>query len=112
MEVALEAVADGLVQQDAGPAGAQDHVHLARRAVDGVEVDQGLAQGLVHLGLPAFGRHPGLEAGSAAGAGAGALALAVLFDGDGDVQPDQGADVAHHPFVGAQDLDGPALAHQ
>ena len=105
-------MADGLVQQDAGPAGAQDHVHLARRAVDGVEVDQGLAQGLVHLGLPAFGRHPGLEARTTAGAGRGAFTPPVLLDGDGDVQTDQGADVAHRPFVGAQDLDGAALADQ
>ena len=53
VEVALQAVADGLVQQHAVPAGAQHHVHLAGRAGDGVEVDQGLAQGLVDLVLPA-----------------------------------------------------------
>ena len=53
VEVALEAVADRLVQQDAGPAGAEHHVHLAGRAVDGVQIDQGLTQGLVDLGLPA-----------------------------------------------------------
>ena len=38
MEVALEAVADGLVQQDAGPAGGENDIHLAGRAVDGLEV--------------------------------------------------------------------------
>jgi hypothetical protein len=40
VEVALEAVADGFVQQHAVPAGAEHHVHLAGRAVDGVEIDQ------------------------------------------------------------------------
>ncbi|MNQ89156.1 hypothetical protein D3C85_1044540 [compost metagenome] len=110
MEVALEAVADGFVQQDAGPAGAEDHVHLARRAVDGVEVDQGLAQGLVDLALPAVGGEPGLEAGAAAGAGRGALALAVALDRDRDVDADQGPYVAEQSPVGAQDLDRATLA--
>jgi hypothetical protein len=49
VEVAFQPVADRLVQQDAVPAGAQHHVHLAGRAGDRVEVDQRLAQRLVDL---------------------------------------------------------------
>ncbi|MNI31505.1 hypothetical protein D3C73_853910 [compost metagenome] len=112
MEVALEAVTDGLVQQDAGPARAQHHVHLARRAVDGLQIDQGLTQGFVHLGLPAFGGDPLFKARAAARAGRGAFTLAVLLDGDGDVQPDQRTQVAEQPPVAAQDVDGAALADQ
>ena len=68
VEVALEPVADRLVQQHAVPARAHHHVHLAGGAGDGVQVDQRRAQRLVHLLLPAVGRDPGLEAGAAAGA--------------------------------------------
>ena len=32
VEVGLQAVANGFVQQDAGPAGAEHHLHLAGRA--------------------------------------------------------------------------------
>src|SRR5690606_2099317 len=112
VEVALEAVADGLVQQHARPARAQHDIHLAGRTVDRLQIDEGLAQGLVDLRLPALGRDPGLEAGSPAGPGRGALAAAVLFDGDRDVQSDQRPDVVHPAAVAAQDLDVTALADQ
>ena len=110
VEVALQPVADRLVQQHARPAGPHHHVHLAGRAGDGVEVDQGLAQRLVHLGAPAIGRDPGLEARPAARAGVGGLAFAVLLDRHRDVQPDERAHVAQEPPVRAQDLHDPPLA--
>jgi hypothetical protein len=69
VEVAFQAVADGLVQQHAVPARAQHHVHLAGGAGHGVEVDQRHAQGLVDLALPLVGADPGREAGAAAGPG-------------------------------------------
>ena len=68
VEVALQPVADGFVQQHAVPAGAQHHVHLAGGAGDGVQVHERLAQRLVHLGLPVLRRDPGVEAVAAAGA--------------------------------------------
>ena len=46
VEVALEAVAHRLMQQDAGPAGSQQHVHLAGRRRPGLERDEALAQRL------------------------------------------------------------------
>ena len=45
VEVGFEAVADGFVQQDAGPAGAEHHGHFAGGRVDGVQLDDGLARG-------------------------------------------------------------------
>ena len=110
VEIALEAVADGFVQQHPGPARAQHHIHLACRTVDGFEIDQGLPQGLVDLPLPAVGGDPGLEPGPAPGTGRGALALAVLLDRDRDVQSDQRADVGDPPTIAAQNLDVTPLA--
>ena len=46
VEVTLEAVADRLVQQDSGPAGAEHHGHGARRRRPRVEVHQRLAHRL------------------------------------------------------------------
>ena len=55
VEVAFEPVADRLVQQDAGPAGAEHHLHFAGRRGDGLEVDQRLCErdvdGPVPLGV-------------------------------------------------------------
>ena len=103
---------DRLVQQHPVPAGAQDHVHFSGRTGDRVEIDQGLAQGLGDLVLPAFGGDPGLEAGSAAGARRAVLAAAVLLDGDLDVDAAERADVANQPTLGAEDLHHPPLAGQ
>src|SRR3546814_6503583 len=50
VEVALEAVADRLVQHDARPAGAEDDGHLAGRGRDRIELHQRLAQRLVEIG--------------------------------------------------------------
>ena len=52
VEVALEAVADRLVEQDAGPARAEHHVEGAGRRRDGGEIDQRLAERLVDGELP------------------------------------------------------------
>ena len=45
VEVGLQAVADGFVEQNAGPAGAEDDGHFACRGFDGVELDDGLSGG-------------------------------------------------------------------
>jgi hypothetical protein len=47
IEIAFQPVADRLMQQNAGPARAQHHRHLAGRRGDGFEIDQRLAQRLV-----------------------------------------------------------------
>ena len=52
LKSAFEAVADRLVQQDAGPAGAEHDVHRAGRAGHRVEVDEREAHGFVDERLP------------------------------------------------------------
>jgi hypothetical protein len=89
---------------------AQHHVHLARRAGDGVQIDQRLRRASSTWACHLSGADPGFEAGAAAGAGRAGLALAVLLDRDLDVEADQRAHVAQQPAVGAQDLDHAALA--
>ena len=105
VEVALEPVADGLVQHDARPAGAEHDVEGAGRRGDGAKVGARLRQRLVGDRLPGLGDHEVAEAGAPAGAeGATLLALALAAD-DGDVDAHQRPDVAHQPPVGPQDLD-------
>ncbi len=78
VEVALEPVADRLVQHHAGPAGAEHHVHLAGRRRHRVEIDQRLAHRLVDRALPGLRRDEALIGFAAAVAvGAGFLAVAV-----------------------------------
>ena len=97
-------MADGLVQQDAGPAGAEHHGHLAGGRRHGFEVDQSLTERLVHLRLPALGREELVVGRAPADAlRAGLLALA-LADHDGDVESDERAHVAGAAAVGADDL--------
>ena len=105
VEIALEPVADRLVQQDARPAGAEHHVEGARRRRHGVEVDQRLAQRLVDGELPLVGGDERAEALAPAHAvGAGLLPVAVADD-HRDVDPHHRPHVAHEGAVGAQDLD-------
>ena len=105
VEVALQAVADRLVQQDAGPARSEHHGHLAGGCCDRIELDQRLAQHLVHHALPARRLEQAVVAEAAAGAGSGALHARAVADHDADVEPDQRADVAAAHAVRAHDLD-------
>ena len=45
IEIGFEAVADGFVQQDAGPAGPEHHGHFAGRRFDRAQLHDGLARG-------------------------------------------------------------------
>ena len=75
VEVGFEAVADGFVQQDAGPAGAEDDWHLAGGGGDGVELEDGGAGGFAGVvlgGVGAFKEVEGDAAAAAAGAARGA----------------------------------------
>ena len=110
VEVALQAVADRLVQQDAGPARPEDHGHLAGRRVDRVQVHQRLAQRLVDRALPGLRAQVLAELDPAAGAEAARLQPAVPLDDDRDVEADQRADVGDAVGVGADDLHHPPLA--
>ena len=54
IEIAFEAVADGFVQKDPGPAGTQHDVHGSSRARARVEVDRSDTNGFVHQLFPGF----------------------------------------------------------
>jgi hypothetical protein len=110
VEVALQAVADRLVQQDAGPAGPEHDLHFAGRCVDRVQIDQRHTQGLVDRRPPVVGRHD-LGVGDApAAAVAAALHALALANHDRDVEPHQRPDVGHTLAAGAQDLERLPLA--
>ena len=85
VEVGFEAVADGFVQEDAGPAGAEDHFHLSGGCGDGVELEDRLAGGFVGevLGRLVALEEVELDAAAAAGAAAGvfrpSLAMTKTF---------------------------------
>ena len=105
VEVALEAVADRLVEEDARPARAEHHVEGPGGRRHRREIDQRLAERLVDGGVPHVLGDEALEALAAAHAmRAGLLAVAVADD-HRDVDPHQRADVAHQRAVGAQNLD-------
>jgi hypothetical protein len=78
VEVGFEAVADGFVQQDAGPAGAEDDFHLAGGSGDGAELEDGGAGGFAGevlgrlVALEEVERHAAAAAAGAAG-GVGAV---------------------------------------
>src|SRR5207247_7098190 len=54
VEVALEPVADGLMEQDAGPARTEHDGHRAGRGIYGAELEDGLARRLPREPTPAF----------------------------------------------------------
>ena len=104
VEVALEPVADRLVQQDAGPAAAEHHLHLAGRRRHALEIDQRLAQRLVHRRAPARLARDLLVGEPPAGAVAAGLAPAIGLDHHRHVEPHQRAEIGDAGAVGAHDL--------
>src|SRR5205807_449315 len=105
VEIALQPMTDRLVEQDARPAGSEDDVESAGRGWDRAEVDQRLAERLIHAVVPRVGGDELAEAFAAAGAVGAALLAVAVADDDGDVDPHQRPDVADERAVGADDLD-------
>ncbi len=87
-------MADRFVQHDAGPAGAEHHVHLAGRRRQGVEVGQRLSHRPVDSVLPRIGDDEALVALAAAVAGAAGLLPVAVADHDRNVDAHQRADIA------------------
>ena len=56
VEIPFQPVADRLVQKNAWPARAKHHFHFAGRRGPAVEIDDCLAQRLLHPRAPGFGR--------------------------------------------------------
>ena len=105
VEIALEAVADRLVQQHAGPAGAEHDRHLAGRRGDRFEVHQRLGQRDVDRPVPGRRLEQIVVEIAAAEAVIAGLAPAVLLGDDLDVEPDQRPHVMGDEAVGADDVD-------
>ena len=105
VEIALEAVADRLVQQHAGPAGAEHDRHLAGRRGDRFEVHQRLGERDVDRPVPGRRLEQLVVEIAAAEAVIAGLAPAVLLDDDLDVEPHQRPHVVGDEAVGADDVD-------
>ena len=111
VEVALEPVAHGLVQQDAGPAGAEHHAHLARGGRARVQVHERAVHGLVDV----FGDQgvvENCEPEAPAAAGRAHFAPALLLGDHRDRQPHQRAHVGRERAVGARHQHHVVLARQ
>jgi len=96
VEVALQAMAHGFVQQHAGPARTQHHGQGTRRRRNGFQVHQRLAQGLAGVAHGAVVLQEVAVVGTPATTVAAPLAAAVLLDDDADVEAHQ------RPHVGGQ----------
>src|SRR5206468_12769484 len=89
VEVGFEAVADSFVEEDAGPAGAEDDLHLTGRSVDCAKLEDGGAGGLagevlgrlVWLTRAARGEEVYGDAASTAARAAGGAAGAPVSSG-------------------------------
>ena len=115
VEVGFKAVAHGFVQQDAGPAGAEDDGHLACGGGDGVELEDGGAGGFagVVLGrVAAFKEVEGDAAAAATGSargGSGAFVAAGVLGDDEDVEAGERLGVRGEGAVGCGDEDAAEL---
>ena len=115
VEVGFEAVAYGFVEQDAGPAGAEDDFHLACRGGDGAELEDGGAGGFAGEVLGRFVRFEEVhgDAAAAAGGSARGAASAVVAGGilgdDEDVEARERLRIAGEGAVGCSDEDAAKL---
>src|SRR5579859_656818 len=80
VEIALEPVADRLVQHDAGPAGTQHHGHFARRGRDRAEIDERGPERLVDLAAPLRRIEVEIIGGASASAGRASLHAVAVAD--------------------------------
>ena len=97
VEVALEPVADRLVQENPRPARPEDDRHRAGRRVDRAELERSLARGLRGEPPPASVLQEEVERHSPAAAVRADLTLAAFLGDGGDVQPRERTDVADRP---------------
>ena len=109
VEVGFEAMADGFVQEDAGPSGAEDYFHLTGGSGYCSQLEDGGAGGLagkVLGGFIALEEVHGDTAASAGGASGGAACAVVargVFGDDEDVEAGERLGVGGEGPVGAGD---------
>ena len=101
IEIAFQSMADSFMEQNARPSGPKNDVQCTGRRRYGFQIDQRLAQGLIHTRLPVFRRDDPFEAFPAA-ATKGACLLAVVRTGDHtDAHANHRPDIADPVAVGA-----------
>ena len=102
VEVGLQTVTDGFVQQNAGGAGSQNHGHLPGRGALGLEQDHGAINGLSHH-FPYALVTEGIDSLTAGYVAAMALAHAVFERGDAAAQGAHGTAVSTEDAVAGGD---------
>src|SRR3546814_6503210 len=100
VEIAFKPVADSLVKQQAGPAGAEQHGEFARGGIDRAQIDERLVQRFVDRAVPLRGFEQMIVHITAAEAEIAALAPPILLDHDRDVQTHERADVGCEEAIG------------
>src|SRR5262245_20677553 len=103
VEVALEPVADRLVQENPRPARPEHDRHRAGRRVDRAELERSLARRLAAEPAPALFLQVEVERHAPAAAVRADLALAALLGDGGHVEPGERPDVADCPARGRGD---------
>ena len=105
-------MADRFMHQDAGPARAQQHRHLARGRRDRAHVDARLRQRLVDRAVPHRLVHHLVVEIAAADAEHAGFAATIFLQDDGDVEPHQRANIGRGETVRADDLHHRPAARQ
>src|SRR3546814_10807311 len=93
VEIAFEPMANRFMEQYAGPSGAEQHGHLARRGVDRAQIDERLVQRLVDCAVPLRLLEQMIVHIATAEAEIARFAAAILLDHDRDVEADERADI-------------------
>ena len=112
VEVRLQPVSDGLVKQDAGPAGTEDHVHGARGSRHRLEVHQSLSDRLPGMGFALLRIGAVVQRHAPAPSEVAGLTLAVGFDDAADVAAHQRLKVPQHPTLRGGNEDDLVLQRQ
>ena len=97
------------MEQDAGPAGAENHLHLAGRSGHGAELQNRSARGLPRQVFRAFGADELVQAGTPAAARRAFGGVCVFLGDDEDVQPAERLGVAGESAVRGGDEDAAQL---
>ena len=99
-------MSDRLVQQNAGPAGAEHDRHAAGRRRDGLHLHGGLAHGLARVLERYFAGQEVVQVGARAAAGVALLALPLVREYHADVQANE------WPYIGRKRAVGRDHEHQ
>ncbi len=94
------------MQHDPGPACAENDFKLTRRGRNGIEIDPGNANSLIHLGLPDRWVQPLIQHDTATGTTGTGFHAAILFKHHGNAEPHKGADIGNLITIGADHPDG------